>query len=119
MSKRTRNGDNKGCCVRAEKRLAIYLRDSFMCQYCGKDLHREKPFNVTLDHLRPQVKSGNNEPKNLVTACRACNCGRQDKPWRKYATSGAIQRIQRTVKRVLPRDLAKSIIKGEVHDPRK
>ena len=77
----------RGVQVRRDLRLAIYLRDGFHCVYCQKDLHGAKPMDVTLDHLRPDSKGGCNSPTNLVTACRACNCNRQDMPWRKFAAN--------------------------------
>lgn len=101
--------------IRPEKRLAIYLRDRFTCSYCGVDLRDKEPAEVSLDHLKPFSKGGTNEATNLVTACRSCNCGRGDKPWRQYATPGAIERIQRRRRRVLNIALAKAIIAGDVN----
>jgi 5-methylcytosine-specific restriction endonuclease McrA len=37
--------------ITKKRRLAIYLRDRFACQYCGQDLHDATPRQVTLDHL--------------------------------------------------------------------
>lgn len=114
----TRNAANKGAQVRKDLRLALYLRDRFTCCYCGTDLHSAEPFNVTLDHLLPRANGGGNEPSNLVTACRACNCSRQDKPWIEYATGGARDRIEQ--RRTTPiesyRTLAKALIAGTAGD---
>lgn len=112
------NNGNHGAKMRRDKRLAIYLRDGFQCVYCGADLHRVKPFQLTLDHLKPFNKGGLLEPSNLVTACRACNCGRQEQAWKSYATPGAIKRIKRNIRRALPRELAKAILRGDEADPR-
>jgi len=48
-------------------RFNVFLRDKFMCQYCGskKDL--------TFDHLLPRSKGGKTDWDNVVTACSACN----------------------------------------------
>lgn len=45
----------------------IFERDRHTCQYCGskKDL--------TLDHVVPKSKGGDNSWTNLVTACYICN----------------------------------------------
>jgi len=88
-----------GSWIRPEKRLAINLRDNFTCAYCGCSLSGADPSNVTLDHLvprNPKVAHGNggNEATNLVTACKACNSSRQDKPSIDYATGGARDRIE-------------------------
>ena len=118
MTKRRKssaNGNGGSKWIRKDKRLAIYLRDGFCCAYCGKDLHGAAPFDVTLDHLNAKHSAGNHNEANLVTACRSCNSSRQDKPWRQYATGGAIKRICRLRRRKLKRYrvLAKAIIAGQ------
>lgn len=82
----TKNGNfqPRGRWIRSEKRLAIYLRDYFECVYCYRDLHGAGSQGITLDHLRTRSHGGHNHERNLVTACRACNCSRQDRPWRKF-----------------------------------
>ena len=52
------------------KRLRIYVRDKFTCQYCGK---RKTADQLTLDHITPRAQAGRSTPENLVTACVACN----------------------------------------------
>ena len=52
------------------RRLRIYMRDKFRCQYCGE----KKPAGeLTLDHILPRSRGGDNSPVNIVTACVACN----------------------------------------------
>jgi hypothetical protein len=104
--------------IQAWRRLAIYIRDGFACQYCGRDLRRAERSDVTLDHLVPHCKGGSDVAENLVTACRRCNSSRGCKPWRKFAPGGAIERILRTRRRKLNMSLAKAIIKGTAGDPR-
>ncbi len=110
----------KGVCVRRDLRLAVYLRDSFRCVYCCCDLHGAHPSDITLDHVRPQADGGSNEPNNLVTSCRRCNCARQDTPISRYAgpeTRADIRRLtRRSIRRY--RVLAKAIIEGTTEDPR-
>lgn len=103
--------------IRPEKRLAIYIRDSFSCAYCGRNLKDAEPAEVNLDHLLPRSAGGNNEATNLITACKSCNCSRQDKPWVDYATGGAIDRIEQLRRRPLNVKLAKALISGEAGDP--
>lgn len=99
-------------------RRAIYLRDGFACQYCGRDLHAAPAEEVTLDHLDPRASTlcpdARRNPRRLVTACRRCNSSRQDKPWTQFATGGAIDRIRRTVRRPLNLDLARALLNGSV-----
>ncbi|NTW52961.1 MAG: HNH endonuclease [Chlorobiaceae bacterium] len=60
--------------VRVQYRSAILnrknllRRDGFRCQYCGS---RELP--LTIDHLIPKSKGGEDSWENLVTACKPCN----------------------------------------------
>lgn len=104
--------------IRVEKRLAIYLRDHFTCLYCGKDLHAvEDPREIQLDHLVSKVDGGSNHESNLVTACMKCNCSRQDKPWKQFASVTAREIIKRNIKRSLKgyMTLAKAIFSGEIN----
>ncbi len=52
------------------KRLRIFVRDRFRCQYCGV---RKEPSALTLDHIVPRSRRGQSVPENLVTACVECN----------------------------------------------
>lgn len=56
--------------VAGMKRLRIYVRDKFTCQYCGT---RKSAGALTLDHITPRSQDGRSTPENLVTACVACN----------------------------------------------
>jgi 5-methylcytosine-specific restriction endonuclease McrA len=126
MKSTTKNGRRKvtdykpmngGAWIRPCKRLAIYLRDGFSCGYCGTDLRDGKPSDITLDHLVARSVGGNNKETNLVTCCRSCNSQRQEKDWTKYATGGAIERIN--VLRRLPLNLqmAKALSAGKAANP--
>ena len=52
------------------KRLRIYMRDKFRCQYCGD---KKGVAELTLDHILPRSRGGDNSPVNIVTACIKCN----------------------------------------------
>jgi 5-methylcytosine-specific restriction endonuclease McrA len=52
------------------KRLRIYMRDKFRCQYCGE---KYGVGELTLDHILPRSRGGDTSPVNIVTACIACN----------------------------------------------
>ena len=49
-------------------RRDVFLRDGNMCQYCGKP-SRE----LTLDHVLPRHRGGQNTWDNVVAACVRCN----------------------------------------------
>lgn len=109
---------NGGKWIRPERRLAIYIRDGFSCLYCGEDLRGRDNCDVTLDHLVPRCMDGDNRNHNLVTACKSCNSARAACDWREYAPGGACGRIEAAVRAPVNVKLAKSIIRGDVGDPR-
>jgi 5-methylcytosine-specific restriction endonuclease McrA len=52
------------------KRADIFRRDTYRCVYCARIFTDSQ---LTLDHVQPLVKGGDNSPGNLVTACAPCN----------------------------------------------
>lgn len=48
-------------------RNLIYKRDGYTCAYCGA---KE---NLTIDHILPSSRGGQDTWENLVTACGKCN----------------------------------------------
>jgi len=58
------------------KRLRIYMRDKFRCQYCGD---KKTAAELTLDHILPRSRGGDNSPVNIVTACLQCNTRKRDR----------------------------------------
>lgn len=58
------------------KRFAVFDRDFFTCQYCG----RSAP-NAVLecDHIIAVANGGTNCESNLITSCRECNSGKTNK----------------------------------------
>lgn len=49
---------------------AVFIRDGYKCQYCGKSLNRKQS---TIDHVIPVSKGGKTNFTNCVTACKTCN----------------------------------------------
>ena len=58
------------------KRLRIYMRDKFRCQYCGD---KKTATDLTLDHILPRSRGGDHIPLNVVTACIRCNNRKADR----------------------------------------
>jgi 5-methylcytosine-specific restriction endonuclease McrA len=58
------------------RRLRIYMRDKFRCQYCGE---RKAAAELTLDHIFPRSRGGDNTPVNVVAACIGCNNRKADR----------------------------------------
>ena len=53
-----------------ELRERIFARDGFRCAYCGGVF---PPEELSLDHVQPRMRGGDNSEGNLVTACKADN----------------------------------------------
>jgi 5-methylcytosine-specific restriction endonuclease McrA len=51
----------------------IYKRDENKCQYCGSTRH------LTIDHVIPKSKGGDDSWFNLALACSQCNTKKGDK----------------------------------------
>ena len=49
-------------------RRAVFLRDDFVCQYCGTETRL-----LTLDHIKPRSRGGAHIWENVVSACIQCN----------------------------------------------
>lgn len=48
-------------------RFNLFLRDSFICQYCGVS------HELTFDHVLPRALGGRTTWENVTTACSPCN----------------------------------------------
>ena len=48
-------------------RFNLFLRDRFVCQYCGAT------HDLTFDHVIPRSRGGRTTWENVVTACTRCN----------------------------------------------
>ncbi len=51
-------------------RFNVFLRDRFVCQYCGDDYPSH---DLTFDHVVPRSRGGRTTWQNVVTACSSCN----------------------------------------------
>lgn len=65
-----------------EKRMAIFERDNWICQYCGDKVTKD---NATIDHYVPQSKGGNHSKANLRTCCFVCNSIKSGKSFEEAA----------------------------------
>ncbi len=57
------------------RRVAIYLRDGMACAYCGATVEDGTTI-LSLDHIIPHSKGGNNSESNLISSCKRCNSSR-------------------------------------------
>lgn len=72
---------------RQDLRLAIHLRDGLACAWCGHA--HEDGASLTLDHLKPHSKGGDNKPTNLVCCCERCNKSRGNRSVKAFAVAVA------------------------------
>lgn len=54
-------------------KMNVFLRDGFVCQYCGIKVTRK---TATLDHVLPVSHGGKSTWENSTTACAPCNAGK-------------------------------------------
>lgn len=80
VAKAKRQQNLRGQWISKADRTALYARDDYTCQLCGKkciqDDNRAHPDHITLDHIMPYSKGGANTADNLRVACRSCNVKR-------------------------------------------
>jgi 5-methylcytosine-specific restriction endonuclease McrA len=53
-------------------RRAVFVRDSFTCQYCGDAAEN-------IDHVVPRSRGGTHTWDNVVAACKRCNTTKEDR----------------------------------------
>lgn len=111
---RTSQHQPLGRWIRTDLRLAIYLRDNFFCLICGKDLAGADPEEITLDHIITKAQGGGNQPDNVYTCCKACNCSRQADTLEKFAPHEGLLRVKAHTNKPIDtyRKQAKKMLKG-------
>lgn len=65
--------------VTQKKRRSIYERDGWACRYCGWVPPATGVEGLTLDHVVPVARGGDNSRDNLVTCCFSCNQEKADR----------------------------------------
>jgi 5-methylcytosine-specific restriction endonuclease McrA len=55
-------------------RKNLFLRDNHTCQYCGRT-HA----TLTIDHIMPRSRGGEDCWSNMVVCCARCNCKKGDR----------------------------------------
>jgi 5-methylcytosine-specific restriction endonuclease McrA len=56
----------------AVSRRAVFARDDYRCQYCGRQAD-------SIDHVVPRSRGGRDVWDNLAAACRPCNSAKRDR----------------------------------------
>ena len=71
------------------KRAEVFARDGYRCVYCGMVAAVEQ---LSVDHLQPRVKGGDNSGGNVVTACIRCNTAKGARSLTQYLMDDATAR---------------------------
>ncbi len=79
--------------TRAEReeplRARIFRRDAYRCVYCAEEFTGDQ---LTLDHVEPRMRGGDQSEGNLVAACRACNTQKGSLPAWAYLEDRPVER---------------------------
>ena len=68
-------------------RRAVFVRDDWTCQICGRKVARERNLKrlgllpdqeAHCDHIIPKAKGGLDDKENLQTLCKLCNVEKLD-----------------------------------------
>lgn len=78
-------GSNRG----KARRERILERDGFRCVYCAQAFPATE---LTLDHVEPRMRGGDNSDGNIVTCCATCNTAKGGLPAWAYLAERAEQR---------------------------
>lgn len=89
------NVDNQRKLMTLELRQQIIVRDSGICQICGKKCD---PSEIEIDHIKPVSKGGKTTPSNLQVLCSKCNRQKSNKWLEDISTT-----IQTTTPKTPPR----------------
>ncbi len=86
------------------KREEVFARDGNRCVYCGEVFPVEQ---LTVDHVQPRVKGGDQSGGNLVTACGGCNVLKGHRRLADFllASPAALASFRRLARHVWPRHL--------------
>jgi 5-methylcytosine-specific restriction endonuclease McrA len=71
------------------RRERIFARDGMRCVYCGCDFAADQ---LTVDHVEPRMRGGDQSDGNLVTACRDCNSRKGSLPAWAFLASRPVER---------------------------
>ena len=64
---------NRGYGAKWKRLSQSYLRTHRVCVFCGA------VDDLTVDHIVPLSRGGNDDRDNLQTLCRSCNSGKRDR----------------------------------------
>lgn len=87
---------NKKRTTRSSKysRASVFERDNWTCQYCRKVGTRK---TMTIDHVIPKSKGGQNTFENTVACCMKCNSLKGSKSLKELYKQNGVQLIRKPI----------------------
>ena len=73
------NGCDRAQSIPAPFVRFVLNRDNHTCVYCGTAFFENDKRGVSVDHIKPVSRGGNQAVENLATACRLCNMEKSDR----------------------------------------
>jgi hypothetical protein len=85
-------------------RAELFARDDHRCVYCGEAF---PPEALSVDHVQPRMRGGDQSGGNLVTACQGCNTAKGGQPLAAFLAANPLARRNffRLARYVWPRHL--------------
>lgn len=72
--------------IKPDRRMALYRRDGNRCACCHAQ-GGPHGYGLTVDHIEPSARGGQNLDSNLITMCNRCNSVKQDKSIKDFLKS--------------------------------
>ena len=90
--------------ARRPSREELFARDDYRCVYCGEVF---PPEALSVDHVQPRVRGGDNSGGNVVTACGGCNTRKGHRRLADFLADEPVSRknFRRLARHVWPRHL--------------
>lgn len=76
---------------------ALLARDGPTCHYCEVVLEGRGSREMTIDHVVPRSKGGNDSLDNLVLACASCNTRKGSLSYEEFVASEFVQERRRSI----------------------
>jgi 5-methylcytosine-specific restriction endonuclease McrA len=93
-----------GGTARRPSREELFARDDYRCVYCGEVFPSDA---LSVDHVQPRVRGGDNSGGNVVTACGGCNTRKGHRRLADFLADDPVARknFRRLARHVWPRHL--------------
>lgn len=98
------------------RRELLWLAEGRKCHWCGcptRLCDEPDEDQATIEHIIPRYKGGTNDPENLTSACRKCNCRRSYEDARNMKEGALLGKWPMKDGKGLKRDLKRTALTGD------